>query len=420
MINKLKKIIVILCFIIAIIVLILLFYLKMNENYDSNITNNIDEKSFDVEVDEEIMDTLTEDELFNAKNCIQLYVNYIADKNYDAVMSVLDENYIKENNISVDNIENKIKKYNDNNYCIISKAYKKELTLDIVKYYISGSIFDNKFSTSEQIDCTVLMDNANNVFSIVPEDLRNNSKFEFNEHIKLDANNYYNKVVYKAYSNGDVISEYFNLYKDLAINNPNLAFQLLDSTYKEKRFNNSIDEYKKYLKDIDVENIYLSKFSYNIYKNYNEYVGVDKNGLYYFFREKTPMNFSVILDTYTILSDDFKETYDKADNEKKIQMNIDRFVHMINNKDYRTAYGYIADGFKNNYLDTQDKFENYIKNEFFEYNNFEFDSIEQKGSNLYTCTLTLTDATGNSKDSKKITIIMQLNDNYDFKMSFSV
>lgn len=420
MINKLKKIIVILCFIIAIIVLILLFYLKMNENYDSNITNNIDEKSFDVEVDEEIMDTLTEDELFNAKNCIQLYVNYIADKNYDAVMSVLDENYIKENNISVDNIENKIKKYNDNNYCIISKAYKKELTLDIVKYYISGSIFDNKFSTSEQIDCTVLMDNANNVFSIVPEDLRNNSKFEFNEHIKLDANNYYNKVVYKAYSNGDVISEYFNLYKDLAINNPNLAFQLLDSTYKEKRFNNSIDEYKKYLKDIDVENIYLSKFSYNIYKNYNEYVGVDKNGLYYFFREKTPMNFSVILDTYTILSDDFKETYDKADNEKKIQMNIDRFVHMINNKDYRTAYGYIADGFKNNYLDTQDKFENYIKNEFFEYNNFEFDSIEQKGSYLYTCTLTLTDATGNSKDSKKITIIMQLNDNYDFKMSFSV
>ncbi len=420
MINKLKKIIIILCFIIAIIVLILLCYLKMNENYDSNITNNIDENSFDVEVDEEIMDTLTEDELFNAKNCIQLYVNYIADKNYDAVMSVLDENYIKENNISVDNIENKIKKYNDNNYFIISKAYKKELTLDIVKYYISGSIFDNKFSTSEQIDCTVLMDNANNVFSIVPEDLRNNSKFEFNEYIKLDANNYYNKVVYKAYSNGDVISEYFNLYKDLAINNPNLAFQLLDSTYKEKRFNNSIDEYKKYLKDIDVENIYLSKFSCNIYKNYNEYVGVDKNGLYYFFREKTPMNFSVILDTYTILSDDFKETYDKADNEKKIQMNIDRFVHMINNKDYRTAYGYIADGFKNNYLDTQDKFENYIKNEFFEYNNFEFDSIEQKGSNLYTCTLTLTDATGNSKDFKKITIIMQLNDNYDFKMSFSV
>ena len=65
-------------------------------------------------------------------------------------------------------------------------------------------------------------------------------------------------------------------------------------------------------------------------------------------------------------------------------------------------------------------FENYIKNAFFEYNNFEFENIEQKGNNLYTCTVTLTDLTGNSKDTKKITIIMQLNDNYDFKMSFSV
>ena len=101
-------------------------------------------------------------------------------------------------------------------------------------------------------------------------------------------------------------------------------------------------------------------------------------------------------------------------------MNIDKFIQMVNRHDYKTSYNCIADGFKNNYFDTQDKFENYIKNAFFEYNNFEFENIEQKGNNLYTCTVTLTDLTGNSKDTKKITIIMQLNDNYDFKMSFSV
>ena len=61
-----------------------------------------------------------------------------------------------------------------------------------------------------------------------------------------------------------------------------------------------------------------------------------------------------------------------------------------------------------------------MKNVFFEYNNFEFRYIEQKGSNLYTVTLNITDLTEESSEARNVTIIMQLNDDLDFEMSFGI
>ena len=61
-----------------------------------------------------------------------------------------------------------------------------------------------------------------------------------------------------------------------------------------------------------------------------------------------------------------------------------------------------------------------MKNVFFEYNNFEFRNIEQKGSNLYTVTLNITDLTEESSEARNVTIIMQLNDDLDFEMSFGI
>ena len=61
-----------------------------------------------------------------------------------------------------------------------------------------------------------------------------------------------------------------------------------------------------------------------------------------------------------------------------------------------------------------------MKNVFFEYNNFEFRNIEQKGSNLYTVTLNITDLTEESSETRNVTIIMKLNDDLDFEMSFGI
>ena len=49
-----------------------------------------------------------------------------------------------------------------------------------------------------------------------------------------------------------------------------------------------------------------------------------------------------------------------------------------------------------------------------------FKKGEQKGNRLYSFEVELTDLTGKNIETKKVNVIMQLNDNYDFVMSFSM
>ena len=76
---------------------------------------------------------------------------------------------------------------------------------------------------------------------------------------------------------------------------------------------------------------------------------------YYIIKEKAIMNYTIGFDTYTILTEKFKETYDKSGDEYKCQMNINKFFQMINRKDYKTSYKCLADSYKNNYFKKNQK-----------------------------------------------------------------
>ena len=132
------------------------------------------------------------------------------------------------------------------------------------------------------------------------------------------------------------------------------------------------------------------------------------------------MDFKVEFDTYTIPTTKFTEKYNSSDDSYKCQMNIDKFIRMLNRHDYKTAYKCLADSYKNNYFKTEEAFENFAKSNFFDYNKLTFKDSEQKGERLYTCEIELTDLTGEKSETKKMNIVMQLNDNLDFAMSFSM
>ena len=285
-------------------------------------------------------------------------------------------------------------------------------------YFIKGNIIENK--------CFVVrVSNKNSTFSLefINEEYEDLSNIEISINDNTIENTGYNEFEIKNVKTEEVAKSYMDNYKQLLIIQPSIIYDnYMDTNYREKRYG-SLDEFEEYVKEnMDgFKKSQVVKYTTNSIEGGKiQYVCMDQFGNYYIFDESSTMQYTIKLDTYTIPTEKFKTEYDKAESEKKVQMNIDKFIQMVNRHDYKTSYNCIADGFKNNYFDTQDKFENYIKNAFFEYNNFEFENIEQKGNNLYTCTVTLTDLTGNSKDTKKITIIMQLNDNYDFKMSFSV
>ena len=132
------------------------------------------------------------------------------------------------------------------------------------------------------------------------------------------------------------------------------------------------------------------------------------------------MNYKVKLDTYTIPTDKFKETYNTAEDYKKVQMNIDKFFQMINRQDYKTAYNCLAQSYKNNYFSTRDDFEKFVKNNFYTYNKVSYEKYEQKGNKLYIFSIKLEDITGENAEKKDVKIIMQLNDDLDFEMSFGM
>ena len=101
-------------------------------------------------------------------------------------------------------------------------------------------------------------------------------------------------------------------------------------------------------------------------------------------------------------------------------MNVDKFFQMINRKDYKTSYKCLADSYKNNYFKTENDFANFVKSNFYKYNKITFKKSEQKGNRLYSFEIELTDITGKNTETKKVNVIMQLKDNYDFVMSFSM
>lgn len=415
--KKLKILIIFLIiFIILISAIILLFYKNSEEKNNENNVNNIDGDSFEVELENSNAMVSSNDEFYNVRNCIQYYLAYIMDDNFDAVLKVMDNNYSKQNKLDINKLKEKYKDYDKTDF-IVKAMNKKELTLDFIIYYIDGYLVDTNYSNIENSGFTVLIDNENGLFSVIPENLEKENDYEYNTNLIKD-DDYYNEIIYKTFSNVDIIKEYFNLYKKLANSNTNMAYSLLNNEYKEKRFKDSVEKYNKFVNEIDIENSYLSKFAYNVYEDYNEYVGIDKNGLYYIFRETAPMKFEILLDTYTIETEKFLKSYKSADSQNKVKMNVDKFVMMLNNRDYEAAYNLLDNTFRSNNFSSEEDFEVYIKDKCPSFYECNYVSFEEKGSDVFVQSVELKNV--NSENSMRLNVIMKLGENTDFIMSFEI
>ena len=432
---KYKNIIMAMLLVIIIIIIIILtiFLLNKKENgRDKIVILNID---YSVSEIENVTDKI---EYYTVRNCINNYFNilnsnnsiyYVGDEiDEDAqkeyIYNLLGIDYIKSNNITVNNVLNKVETTKEQKVFIPlqMKVLKKE---KVDKYIVYGVLQDViELDDAEEIYIIVNLDYNNKTFSIEPIDKEYESIEQINienDDILIDKNEnniYQNQKITNEY----LTNEYFVLYKKLAITEPELVYNIFSEEYRNERFGN-IDNFKKYVNENknEILKINMQQYLVNNYESYTEYVAKDQYGNLYIFKESSDNELiDINLDTYTLRNDKFFEEYNKSSNEKKVQMNVDKFIQMINRHDYKTSYNCISSGFKKNYLDTQEKFEEYMKNVFFEYNNFEFRNIEQKGSNLYTVTLNITDLTEESSEARNVTIIMQLNDDLDFEMSFGI
>ena len=230
---------------------------------------------------------------YNIENCANNFISYLHTSNSQAIYNILDKNYALSNNITENNVLEELTIRG--NFYYISDMQKKDINLNFVEYFTSGDLYDENYKFINKQDLTIFVDYENSTYSVIPENLSNDTS-SINTSIATNSNNSFNNF---NITDEEIIQKYFTYFKNMAINNSNVAFSLVEENYKSKSFNNSLNNFNNYLNSINLKNSNLVTYSKKSLSDSNyktEYVGVDNFGNYYTFEEIKPMNFVVKLE----------------------------------------------------------------------------------------------------------------------------
>ena len=442
--KKFRNIIIGLVILIVIILLILIILLKEKNKYDveiddSNLLTNGDTgETFEIS-NEEV--EVTEISKFKTvENCIQQYydaintesdiyftrnedeeLEKISDKEINQnILYYLSEEYIQENNITTSNLDEYISKVNEK-VMVVSLNIKEIVNNPIEKFATYGIIMNLDYEILDTFCVYTNLDTENKTFSVEPinEEITNFGDVKIkNNNISIEENDY-NTYEYSVMSYEDTAKEYMGRFKKITLANTNISYKYLNEEYRDKKFEN-VNEYNQYIQNNNerIEQANLSKYKVNYEDDYLEFVCIDQNGYYYIFKQYSPLNYDVILDTYTIDSNEFIEKYNSVEDKVKVAMNINKIVTALNDKDYNYIYNKLDETFKNNNFSTSNKLEEYLNNNLFEENDVEYNEFEEKGNNIYTYKIQISNS-DNEDETRNMTIVMKLGEDIDFTMSFS-
>ena len=166
------------------------------------------------------------------------------------------------------------------------------------------------------------------------------------------------------------------------------------------------------------ENITASKYKVENEDDKEIYICLDQYNNSYQIEELATMQYKVKFDTYTIFTDKFKNTYNESNNRNKSLMSIDKWVEMLNRRDYKTAYEKLNETFKNNTFGSEEKFEQYMREKYQLHYNVQFEDFSEE-NNVYSVKVVLKDVL-DENTKQEINVIIVLKDNYDFEMSFNI
>lgn len=442
--KKLKGLIILIIIIIFIIIAAIIYINNTEKKeYIQYISTQGDKE---IEGERKVYKLDSKYTYFSVKDCIQRYYNNINNNMPKILYNIIDDNYIKENKITEDNIFDIIIKSGDDKKYEILEIYYLEAKSQI-PYFIKGVLYNNK--GQEDKFFTVILDLANDTFSIKPcsEDEYNqniNGEIEYDE--KEILQNEYNSFNSPILSDEDLARKYFYDYIENVVYYPTYAYKTLDETYSQKRFGNyenyrnylktNIDNYKlmemnrakskdEFKSDEDYKE-YLSqkyyagflKYTVNKTDEYTQYICSDFNDNYYIFNVFNDFSYKVILDTYTMDLPQFIEKYNSANIQERVVMNIDRIFKALNAKDYKFAYNYLADGFKNNQFKDINAFATFIQKNVYDKCTVEYGKFTNEGE-TYIYDIIIKNSDNNSQ-IKKMQIIMKLEEETKFVMSFNI
>ena len=417
--KKVKKIIISLLVLLIILSIILIVLIKQNSNIDENLLVNNELSNTKVYAG----NSVKENNIYTIlaiDNVIQSVIDYAKGNDKQALYNITETNYIKRNNISTDNV---IAIYENIEKYYIQEMYVFE-TSTMSEYYTYGFILKENNDKPENYYFKVCKDSSNSTFSVSPLKIDEYNKAKEGEINKTEnesiKSNSYNKYNYNLYSGKDVAEKYINdfIFKMKYI--PDVAFCTLDEEYRNKKFSN-IDEFKSYIKNNSerFDDFIIRSYGREATENITNYEVEDINNYYYKIKASSGMDYTIILDDYTVESNEYVQKYNSSSDSTKIATCINKFFKLIDSKEYKSAYAYLDDTFKQKNFDTVGKFETYAKQNFFNNNTVTISSAEKVGD-IYSCKVQIKSGVSVAAMSKDITVIIKLKENTDFVMSFSI
>lgn len=358
-------------------------------------------------------------EQININNPLYYIENERMDQSFmsEWVYSLLSEEYVSENSITVDNVDEYVDKVEENLAFVPLKMNVLELG-DITKYAVYGfCLDDDNIKYKKDLYFIFNVDNNNNTYSIEPL-----NKIKSIEEIKLSdtklviKSNNYNDYEEDEYAEEDICEQYLIMFKRLMLAKPEKSYNYLNKEYKNAKFS-SLQDYTKYIEDNRNRIINMGIRAYS--KTDDKYICKNQWNNYYIFNVKGALDYDVMLDIYTVNLKEFSDKYNNSREEDKVAMNISKIEGAINNRDYKYVYDKLDETFKNNKFGNLENFERYVCENFFEINKLKGESISNEGNNIYVYKINMTDVE-NQNNAKSLTVIMKLLDNLDFTMSFNM
>ncbi len=390
---------------------------------------------------QEIKEVDGENELFLLEDCINTYFEAVDKKEKTAVYALLNKDYLSKNNIDNTNVLENIYSLNNGfEKFIIKEAYSKEISFDReYQYYVYGELLGENYTTIQGIYMLINLDIQSKTFNIGFEDNVEMNKEKYLDTIDYLLKNNTNEAIevgetlengikqngYNTYETESKEIKYFlNKYMDnyitMATYYPEIAYNLLNIEYREKKFND-IKEYKEYIanKSNEMSIWAIKEYSIEEKEDYTEYTVIDTNENTYIFRITDIMEYTVILDTYTLNLESVYSKYDESNVQMKTAININKIVSAINDEDYKYIYSKLDDSFKNNYYKTYEKFEKYMLDNFIGKLELKFNNFSNEGE-IYIYEITLNGTTVSNNQEIKMQVVMKLKEDRDFVMSFNI
>ena len=433
--KKLKYIITLI--ILLIIILIISLVLIKNKKPKEEVITEAEPQQI---VTDKLTKNISEENIFKVTNTVGTYLDILNKNNStyfgrdengnqiktleenkikQLIYNLLAKDYIEENQVTVENVYDYVPNLEEK-VLFVPLEMEVKTKGNIQKYLVKGVVENTEYKSLGNIYISVNIDTQNNTFSIEPTDNNSEELEEIEKEIKIEniEKNESNTISELVVNDQYICTQYLYFYKRLSLAQPETAYELLNKEYREKRYEN-VDNFKLYVDKFkeEIQALTLSKFLIN--EERNQFVCQDKNENYYIFDIKDNLlDYSYKLDTYTIPSQQNVEQYQNATNEQKVSLNTEKFVNMLNTRDYHTIYKLLDEEYKANYFSTEEWFIDYLKMYLPKHYNYSAEIVDTQGD-LYIQDLQLFNKENSEELPYETTLIMQLKEGEDFKISLT-